>query len=461
MCPTCGRQSFPEDPRCAGCFGSLENVVPVTKDEGDVQTRSRQRARTRRRVIRWGVVGVVVIAIAAVFALKTYGTTRFMSAPSSGITSSAAAGNWPMVQRDPAHTGYDPTQDIAPRGELAWRFDTAAPILTTPAVVDGRLYLSTGDRRVVALDATSGELIWEHEVTGPVGSSVAVAGDLVFVGLRDSRMLALRKSTGELEWESDTDGHINSSPVVKDGVLYVGTGDYKMIAFDATTGATRWSYKAGGWIMSSPAVLEDLVAFTSQDGNLYIIDTHTGKRRLDYQISRGGTGSPVFGADKIFMTDGMGLLSAIDWEKKDPPFERISNYVKVQLFAWQILEDLPPQEGFVWGATLQGEHIVASPALAWGKVYSVSPAGSLLALDESTGERSWIFQANAGLRSSPSVLDKTVFAGDMEGQLYAIDAITGEKRWDLKIGDGRLLTPVLANGMLYVASWDGTLYAFH
>ena len=72
-----------------------------------------------------------------------------------------------------------------PQGRLKWRFDTDFPLFSSPAVVDGRLYLGSGDGRIVALDADNGELIWEHEVLGPVDSSPAVAGDSVFIGFAE------------------------------------------------------------------------------------------------------------------------------------------------------------------------------------------------------------------------------------------------------------------------------------
>ena len=43
--------------------------------------------------------------------------------------------------------------------------------------------------------------------------------------------------------------------------------------------------------------------------------------------------------------------------------------------------------------------------------------------------------------------------------MYAIDASSGELRWQFQ-AQGRIASaPVAANGMVYVTSWDGYLYA--
>lgn len=102
-----------------------------------------------------------------------------------------------MFQRDPAHGAFVAGEAALPVGRLKWRFDTEAPILSSPAVVGNKVYLSTGDGRVLALDAASGNLLWEYGVGAPVNSSLAVAGNLVFVGLRDGRVLALNREVGE------------------------------------------------------------------------------------------------------------------------------------------------------------------------------------------------------------------------------------------------------------------------
>ena len=457
VCTVCKSQNPTERLRCARCWASLAAGHVLDRDVwGELERQMRRRNRLRR-LAGLGLVALVALGVSLWLVYTIVIAPDVLAAPISSLTSAPAPGDWAMFGRDPAHSGSVASERVSIKGELRWRFQTDAPIASSPAVVGGRVYLSTGDRRIVALDADSGDLIWEHDVPGPVDSSVAVAGGLAFVGLRSGKVLALETDTGELRWEFQTEGPVFSPPTIFQGELYVGSGDGRVYALDAMTGEKRWSYLTGGWVTASPAVKENVVAMVSQDTNLYLFDANTGKVRLDYP-SRSPEGTPVFDGDRLFVTDGVWGVSAVDWRAIDAPFEKLVRRVKIQLFAWGLV-DLPAQRGYLWIFNPPGQSFLATPVVAWDKIYAPSVAGTLFALSTSTGEIGWEFSAKAGLWGPPSVMGRTVFIGDAAGRLYAIDALTGEAQWEIKIGDSRLSTPVLANGMVYVASKDGALYA--
>ena len=125
-----------------------------------------------------------------------------------------------MYHRDLAGTRYSPLTQITPANvaglELAWtyRFDRAGrPRISgpspfelyqqiTPIVVDGVMYLPSGDR-VVALEPDTGEEIWVHELAEGLASFRGVAywpgdGDIAprifFTSLR--RIIALNAADG-------------------------------------------------------------------------------------------------------------------------------------------------------------------------------------------------------------------------------------------------------------------------
>ena len=212
----------------------------------------------------------------------------------------------------------------------------------------GLVYLTTGDRRILALDAESGELIWEYRANDPVHSSPAVAGDLVFFGLQDGRVIALNRTGGQSEWEFMTEGPVVSSPVVRDGVLYIASGDERLYALDALTGREYWSYVSNGWIGSSPAVFDGVIAVTSYDTKLHIIDMDIGRKRLDFFVSIRPQASPSFGGKYLFVSNASDRLNAIDWRKKHLPFEKAAMRLRVQLFNWGMVGSVPPEKGYVW-----------------------------------------------------------------------------------------------------------------
>ena len=68
-------------------------------------------------------------------------------------------------------------------------------MLSSPAVVDGSVYIGSYDGKVYALDAVNGRLKWSFATGYAVVSSPAVADGVVFVGSEDSKVYALNAST--------------------------------------------------------------------------------------------------------------------------------------------------------------------------------------------------------------------------------------------------------------------------
>ena len=430
----------------------------MTEEEARELDRKHRVNRRRRLLVLLSFVAAIVMGTGAWVAYQQLAANRVLPPPTSSITALPSPGNWPMYQRDPAHTGFVGAVGVTLRGELRWRFETQAPIRSSPAVVDGRVYLGTGDRRVVALDAGSGELLWERGVSGPVDSSPAMAGGLVFVGLRDGRVLALNEDNGKLRWQFATQGPVYSSPAVHLGELYVASSDGRLYALDAVTGEERWSFPTGDRITSSPAVGQDLVAITSHDRKLYVLDPRTGKQRLDYRTTA-SSGSPALDDRNVFVADAVGVVRAIDWRKGDAPFEGLMLRIRIQLAAWGLMDTVPQQEGYVWSVRQRGASFINAPAVARDNVFVASTRGHLWALSKGTGEKVWEFRAHEGFVASPSATGETIFAGDVGGTLYAIDATTGKSRWELNVGGPISSTPVIGDGLLYVGSLDGTLHA--
>ena len=82
------------------------------------------------------------------------------------------------------------------------------------------------------MDADSGELRWRYETGDAVFSSPAVVDGVVYVGSSDSYLYAVDADSGELRWRYETGDAVLSSPTVMDGVVYVGSVDGSAYAVD-------------------------------------------------------------------------------------------------------------------------------------------------------------------------------------------------------------------------------------
>ena len=166
------------------------------------------------------------------------------------------------------------------------------PLQGTPVVIDGVMYVTTGTRNVLAIDAATGKVKWRYrpDAPGPIGGNqgVVVADGKVFFGRRDNTLVALNQETGSLIWQTrvttEASSFISAPAVHYDGLVYIGTsgGDSgargQMGAYDAKSGKEVWkfytipgpgdrfvdtwegdSYKnGGGGVWTSPALDPEL-----------------------------------------------------------------------------------------------------------------------------------------------------------------------------------------------------------
>ena len=165
------------------------------------------------------------------------------------------------VHWDAAEAGFDRTQ-----------------IYSSPTIVDGVLHFGSRDAADYALDARTGELLWSfREGSAWVITTPAVVDGRVYTGRSSGGwMYSLDAATGEKVWEVQTGGLVFSSPTVADDVVYFGSGDRFFYALDAATGERRWRYATGGAVMSSPTVWDDNVYFGSDDGFVYALRAAEG-----------------------------------------------------------------------------------------------------------------------------------------------------------------------------------------
>ena len=88
-----------------------------------------------------------------------------------------------MFRGDPAHTGVNPGPAVRRSPELLWRFKTGEEVtFSSPAVVDGVVYIGSYDHYLYALDATTGKQRWRFQTGGYVLSPPAVVDGVVYIG---------------------------------------------------------------------------------------------------------------------------------------------------------------------------------------------------------------------------------------------------------------------------------------
>ena len=186
------------------------------------------------------------------------------------VASDTDGANWLINGRTFDSSHFSPQkqindQNVAGLG-LAWYLDvdSAVGIVSEPIVVDGIAYVSAPQSKVYAVDAATGKTIWQFDpkvrldqalngsYSARTNAGVAVWEGKVFVGTGDCRLVAIDAATGTEVWEAlvcePTQTGITNAPHVGKGMVFMGYNGSDdgvrgaIAAYDANTGKELWRF---------------------------------------------------------------------------------------------------------------------------------------------------------------------------------------------------------------------------
>jgi outer membrane protein assembly factor BamB len=307
---------------------------------------------------------------------------------------------------------------------VKWTFKAGGPIVASPTIADGVVYIAAWDGHLYAIDQETGKEKWNFKSRMPIASSPAVTGDAVYFVSSAGSLAALDIKTGKPKWVCvveyerkfeaknlhglpsaeqtipDAWDMFVSSPAVANGKVYFGSGDGNVYAVDAPSGIIQWKFPTKDVVHSSPAVVNNTVYIGSWDSYLYAIDAETGLQK---------------------------------WAFKSGEDNAIHNQVGFQ----------------------------SSPAVADGTVYIGCRDAHVYAIDAATGRKKWDYPTNKSwVIGTPAVRDGVVYVGTSDSSRFmALDSKTGRLRFDFKAGAYMFSSAALAGDLAYVGDHNGRLYA--
>jgi outer membrane protein assembly factor BamB len=408
---------------------------------------------------------------------------------------------------NPEHPGVYETNPLrtGPGPQVKWKFSAQGQVLSSPAVVNGVLYVGSADHQLYALDANTGAKKWEYKTGSGISSSPAVSGNTVYFSSYDGGIYAVATEDGKLRWKFATGGerrfaakHLHgsqppgetmpdpfdvflSSPLLSDGSVYLGSGDGNVYSLNASTGKLNWKFQTGDVVHASPVISGGTLFVGSWDSNFYALNAATGKEKWRFKTGDDpDTHNQVGIQSSAVVTDGVVYFGCRD-----------SN-----LYA------IDAQSGKQrWVFNNKGSWVVASPVVRDGKLYfATSDSGMFHALDAKTGADLYAMKFSGWPTfSSPILAGDIFYLGSLSGKLFAIDLSQRKTIWefqtdgnrkngstytkadgtpnyeaayagdfydDMIVGEQRMRTvgsiyssPVLVDGILYFGSADGNIYA--
>ena len=223
-----------------------------------------------RRILGLTLV-IVAIGVAIVLRSSADSAAKPGDVNEARILSDAATGNnWMVNGRTNDSKHFSPLKQINDQNVgnlgLAWYldYDGAMGIVSEPIVVDGVIYVSAPLSKVYAVEASTGKLLWKYDpqirldqalngsYSARTNGGVAVWNGKVYVGTGDCRLIAIDAATAKKIWEATVceplQTGITGAPRVAKGKIlmgYNGSDDGvrgALAAYDAETGKEVWRY---------------------------------------------------------------------------------------------------------------------------------------------------------------------------------------------------------------------------
>ncbi|MEW6222558.1 MAG: PQQ-binding-like beta-propeller repeat protein [Candidatus Hadarchaeota archaeon] len=204
----------------------------------------------------------------------------------------------------------------AANGNEIWSFQTGDTIYTaSPTVVDNTVYIGSWDGKLYALNAADGNLKWSYSTGGTIDSTPAVVNGVLYIG--SGKVLGetwavhvLSVENGGVIWVSTLDYPVRSSPAVAAGKLFIGGGSegYQYIggiaengknyALSLETGSVLWTYDSPGMYVGnfSPAIADNVVLVTASY-KLVALWSENGHVIWERSI---GKAHPVISNEKVY-----------------------------------------------------------------------------------------------------------------------------------------------------------------
>ena len=282
----------------------------------------------------------------------------------------------------------------------------------TPAIEEGRVYLSWGSSGLACVDTATGATLWERrdlpcEHYRGAGSSPILHGELLFLhydGFDFQYVVALNKQTGQTVWKTDRP---------KD--------------FGTDNGDTKKAF-------ATPIVItvngqEQLISPTSKGMFGYNVQTGAEIWRVTYDPFS-TPARPLYHDGVLIFSGGFskGVLFAV---RADGQGDVTATHI-----VWKEEKSMPSKP---------------SPLLIDGLVYTIEDQGVAMCLEEKTGQTVWKSRLGGNYSASPVYADGKLYFLSHEGKVSVV--APGREFHELaenNLPEGFIASPAIAGKALYL-----------
>jgi len=184
----------------------------------------------------------------------------------------------------------------AATGELVWQIATADDGPTAAVVEDGLVAFNTESCTVIVVEASTGKLVWQEWLGDPLMSQPAIA---------DGRLYIAYPGGGRIHGYANSPLHqsaaksaIKAPPIHADEDGAAGT--HRMLCADLRTGEHLWDRAIAADVISAPVADSGRLYFTCFDGTSYCLDGISGETL--WMKQNAGTSAPIIAEGQVVIT---------------------------------------------------------------------------------------------------------------------------------------------------------------
>ncbi|MDX6327441.1 MAG: eukaryotic-like serine/threonine-protein kinase [Nocardioidaceae bacterium] len=436
------------------------------------------------RRITAGLCALTVSLLAAPVLIGTQAAAALTQQQRRAPATNGPFTDWPELHHDPGLTGTtgDPALSTANAGSLgiSWMTNTTGPVLASPVVAHSSdlgktlVYTANDNGDVEAMDLATGEVVWSVNLGYPVVATPLVVNGSVWVGTElNPQLVKLDASTGAQLCSVPARGKLDSSPTagagpngaltIYEGVLDTASTLGPTMAVDAASCTVRFSVTpqadAGPWNPVSYAADANgdgrvFIGTADPDNSVYALDARTGAKAWSFS-SLGTSGDNDFAAGETISPPGANGIA--DGAAYIPGKDGIlyANDLTTGASLWTLN----------FSTALGGGRVVGrSTAALAGSTLVFGTTAGVVAVDVLTHQVLWhVSEPNGSeVLSSPAVVgpagSQVVVVADLGGAARVLDLATGAQLYATNLGGYMTASPAVSDGNVVLASSNGFVY---
>jgi len=342
-------------------------------------------------------------------------------------------------------------------------YDWDQPLYSSPIVDNGVVYAMDSRGYITAHDAakidtikwTSKSAVIKHKPE-ILGGGLAFDNGRIFVTTGQGKVIAIDAATGKEIWKQSLGVPLRAAPKASNGRVYVVSVDNQLFALDAEKGTQLWSHRGinenAGFLASiSPAISESIVIAPYSSGEIHALDSISGQdlwndsllkpHRTSATSSFSGIGgTPIIKDDVVYAAGSSGFVAAFSLANGRHLWEQdISS-----------LNTLWVSDDFIY--ILSSDNKVMCLLRADGRIKWVQQLQRYEDEKKHKNPYTWLGPVMAG--------DQLLVAGT-HGVMLALSPKDGSTLATIEIPEDITSAPIIAGGRMYVVTKNAKLHVIY